>query len=477
MSEEIKCIIGLEIHAQMNTESKIFCSCPNNSKDIEPNTNVCEICLGYPGSKPALNKKVFENGIKIAKALNCKISDNIFFSRKSYFYPDMTKNFQITQYEIPVGLNGFLTIKYKGKEKKIRITRAHIEEDPGKLIHKGGDITSSDYTLVDYNRAGTPLIEIVTDPDFNNPDEVGVFLTKLRAILEHLNIYDSEMIMKADANISVKGGARVEIKNITGFHNIIKALEYEYSRQKIMAKQGLFIKQQETRAFNEKSKTTKTLRVKETEADYGYIFEPDLSWQTMNDERLKKIIKDMNELPDERIKRFMKEYGLTKKSSIELIYTDKNLADFFEQSAKQFKDYVLLSNWILTHLLKCLNYNNTSIKKSKVTHELFAEFMQAIKFGKITQRNAKELIKDLASKGKSIDELIKEKGIKEFNKKELEKIIVDLINKNEKAITDYKMGNNNALNFLIGQALKLTDYQAKVQDVRKMLESKISSKK
>ncbi len=471
MSEEIKCIIGLEIHAQMNTKSKIFCSCPNTSKDAEPNTLVCPICLGFPGSKPMLNRQVFDNGIMIAKALNCEIPKNVFFSRKSYFYPDMTKNFQITQYEIPVGINGHLSIDYKGESKKIRIRRAHIEEDPGKLLHVGGDITNSDYTLVDYNRAGTPLIEIVTDPDFNSPDEVGTFLTKLRAILEHLNIYDPEMIMKADANISVKGGARVEVKNITGFHNIIKALEYEYNRQKIMAKQGIFIKLQETRAYSEKSKTTKSLRIKESEADYGYIFEPDLSWQSMDDKRLKEIFSKMSELPDERIIRFVKEYKLQKESAIAIIYTDKNLADFFENCAKAFKDYTLLSNWMLTHLLKCLNYNGVSIKKSKVSAENFTGFLQSIKSGKITERLGKELIKDLVGSGKTIEQLIKDKGVKELSADKLEKIAKEVLSKNEKAVNDYKSGNSQSFNYLLGQALKATEYQAKVEDVRKALES------
>jgi aspartyl-tRNA(Asn)/glutamyl-tRNA(Gln) amidotransferase subunit B len=469
MIQDIKCIIGLEIHAQMNTKSKIFCSCPNSIKEAKPNTNVCEICLGYPGTKPALNKTVFENGIKIAKALKCQVPDNIFFSRKSYFYPDMTKNFQITQYEIPVGLNGYMKIEYKGVMKKIKIRRAHIEEDPGKLIHKGGDITNSEYTLVDYNRAGTPLIEIVTDPDFNSPHEVLIFLTKLRAILEHLNIYDTEMIMKADANISVKGGARVEVKNITGFHNIIKALEYEYSRQKIMAKQGIFIKQQETRAYNEKSKTTKTLRIKESEADYGYIFEPDLSWQVMNEKRLKNIFSTMNELPDDRVKRFVKEYTLTDELSNVLIYTDKALADFFEKCAKEIKDYNLIGNWMATHLMKCLNYNNVSITKSKINPEIFSDFLKMIKSGDLSERLAKELIKDLVSTGKSIKQLIKEKKVKIYKDNELEEIIIKLIKKNPQVITDYKSGNNKSINFLIGEVLKETKYAADVVKVRKII--------
>jgi aspartyl-tRNA(Asn)/glutamyl-tRNA(Gln) amidotransferase subunit B len=476
MTQDVKCIIGLEIHAQMNTKSKIFCGCANSIKDAKPNTNVCPICLGYPGTKPALNKSVFENGIKIAKALNCSVPDNIFFSRKSYFYPDMTKNFQITQYEIPVGLKGYLSIEYKGAEKKINIRRAHIEEDPGKLFHIGGDITNSEYTLVDYNRAGTPLIEIVTEPDFSSPDECGIFLTKLRAILEHLSIYDSEMIMKADANISVIGGARVEVKNITGFHNIIKALEYEYNRQKIMAKQGIFIKSQETRAYSEKSKTTKALRIKESEADYGYIFEPDLSWQTMDSKRFSDIYRTMNELPDERIKRFIKDYNLSKDAGYSLIYTDKNLADFFEECAKKIKDYTFLANWTLNYLLKCLNYNNVSIKSSKISPELFIEFIDAMISKKITERLGKELIKDLAESKKSVYQIMKSKKLSGVKNDEILVAIKKILINNEKAINDYKAGNSNSLNYLIGQVLRELKFQAKVEDIRETLQDEIKKR-
>lgn len=465
---EIKCIIGLEIHAQMKTKSKIFCSCPVG--DAEPNTNVCETCLGYPGSKPRLNKRVFENGVKVAKALNCTIPRHVFFSRKSYFYPDMTKNFQITQYEIPVGLKGYVDIMWKGKKMKIHITRAHLEEDPGKLMHVGGDITNSKYTLIDYNRAGTPLIEIVTDPDFTNPEQVGAFLTKLRAILEHLDVYDTSLIMKADANISIEGGARVEVKNITGFHNIMKALQYEYSRQKIMAKQGRFITQQETRAFSEAGKITKKLRIKESEADYGYIFEPDLSWQNMNTKRLKKIYDDMNELPDERIARFKKEYKLTKDISYVLVYTDKALADFFEECAKKLKNKILLANWITTHLLKCLNYNSVNISKSKLSTNNFIEFMQLLESKKLSERLGKELIKDLVSSGKSIKQIMKSKKIKTISEKDIEKIVLKIIKNNPKSVSDYEGGNVKSLNYLLGQILRETKFQADINLVRKLLE-------
>ncbi len=466
--KRIKCKIGLEIHVQMNTNTKIFCSCPVG--EAEPNTNVCEICMGYPGSKPRLNKKVLLNGLKVAKALNCRIPENIFFSRKSYFYPDMTKNFQITQYEIPLGKKGCLNIKWKNKNYNIRITRVHIEEDPAKLVHVGGDITSSEYTLIDYNRAGTPLIEIVTEPDFTHPNQVQNFLTELRAIVEHLGVYSSELIMKADANISVEGGVRVEVKNITGFNNIIKALRYEYSRQSIMAKQGRYVEKLQTRAFDEKSRITKTLRMKESEADYGYIFEPDLSWQSFTEKDLEKIYENMAELPSQRIKRFMKQYKLSREKSYSIIYAGKEFADFYEKCADYYKNYVKLSSWVLTHLLKCLNYNNFNIKDLRITPEDFTDFLKKMDDEKIGERLGKELIKRIVEEDKTAEELIKKKGLKLIkDEKKIKKIIKKVLSKEEEAVKEYTGGKEEVLNYLVGEVLKETKYQADVKIVSELL--------
>ncbi|MEK6909472.1 MAG: Asp-tRNA(Asn)/Glu-tRNA(Gln) amidotransferase subunit GatB, partial [Candidatus Aenigmatarchaeota archaeon] len=322
----MKSVMGLECHVNLLSKSKLFCNSPTDYENYDPNETTCPVCTGMPGSKPSLNKKIVESGLMVAKALNCEISPVMFFSRKSYFYPDMPKNFQITQYEIPLARNGYLQIT----NKKIRIRRIQIEEDPGKLIHVGGSITNAQYVLVDYNRAGMPLIEVVTEPDFENVQEVREFLSKLQSILEHLEVYDAskEASLRVDANISLEGGTRVEIKNITGFVNVEKALSYEIVRQQNLVRMGMQV-ERETRHFDETTKTTATLRKKETEEDYGYIFEPDLPQFTISEKMVKATEKRMPELPDSRVKRFIKKYTLPENQSQTIVYTDKALADFF----------------------------------------------------------------------------------------------------------------------------------------------------
>ena len=291
-AEEIQAVMGLEIHVQLNTNSKLFCSCSTKYEDKQPNEVTCPICLGFPGSKPKVNRAAIDFAILVAKALNCSINSPMFFSRKSYLYPDMPKNFQITQYEIPIAEKGILNIV----DKKIRIRRVHIEEDPGKLIHVGGSITNAKYVLVDYNRSGVPLIEIVTEPDFESTKEVRKFLTKLSSILEYLDAYDpsGEGSLRVDANISLKGGERVEVKNITGFKNVEKALNFEIIRQKNSHNMNVDITR-ETRHFDAQTNTTASLRKKEFEEDYGYIFEPDLTKIEIDNKWVKGLVDNMPE--------------------------------------------------------------------------------------------------------------------------------------------------------------------------------------
>lgn len=460
----MKTIMGMEVHVQIKTNSKIFCGCSANY-NVPPNTNVCDVCLGFPGTKPRFNRKVLENAIKVGLALNGKFHDNIFFSRKSYFYPDMSKNFQITQYEIPLVYEGLITINVADKEKKIRIRRIHIEEDPARLIHEGADITTSKSVLVDYNRSGIPLIEVVTEPDFESVEEVRAFFDKLRSILEHLDVFDSEnYIMKSDANISMTGGERVEIKNITGAKAVEKALNFEILRQKNLLKRGLPVKR-ETRHFDALGGTTKSLRTKETEEDYGYIFEPDLVWYSISAELIKKIQNEMPELPDERIERFTKEYEMNHETAVALI-SDKKLADFFEQCAKKFKDKKLLANFTTTHLMKCLNFNKVRINRSKVTAENYLDLLENIKDGTITERLAKEKIKDLVGKGSV-------KLEKKVSDEELKSVIKKVLKKNAKAADDYKHNNESALNFLVGQVLKQTKFAADPNKVREFIRKQL----
>jgi len=447
----MKVMMGLECHVHLLTESKLFCSCPADYENKDANSNTCPICLGYPGSKPAVNKKVIDFAIMVAKALNCRIAPEMFFSRKTYFYPDMAKNFQITQYEIPLANNGYLEVF----DKKIRIRRVHIEEDPAKLVHVGGGITSAQYVLADYNRSGSPMVEIVTEPDFTDTKDVREFLSKLSSILEHLEVFDAtkEGSLRVDSNVSVGGGERVEVKNITGFANVEKALNYEIVRQKNLLQMKMKV-DRETRHFDADTNTTVTLRKKEFEEDYGYIAEPDLTMIEIGKVWVDKLSKRMPELPDQRIKRFVKEYKIPERDGKVIVYVDKALADFFEACIKLFNKPAYISRWIVTDLLKVLNWNNLTIRQSKLTPKTFVEFLKAMDKGDITERLGKELIKELVPSGKSIKELIKEKELPE--KIDLESVIKETIKENPKAVQDYKAGNEKSIQFLIGQVLRKT---------------------
>ncbi|MDI6806190.1 MAG: Asp-tRNA(Asn)/Glu-tRNA(Gln) amidotransferase subunit GatB [Candidatus Aenigmarchaeota archaeon] len=462
----MKVVMGLELHVHLLSKSKLFCSCPTNYENKEPNTLVCPVCCGFPGSKPKITKKVLDSGIMVAKALNCNISPVIFFSRKSYPYPDMPKNFQISQYEIPLAFNGYLEIT----NKKVRIKRVHLEEDPAKLVHVGGDITSAKYVLVDYNRAGIPLIEIVTEPDFESTKEVREFLSKLTSILEHLGVYDAskEAALRVDTNISLEGGERVEIKNITGFANIEKALNYEIVRQQNLLRMGMQV-ERETRHFDADTKITYSLRKKEFEEDYGYIMDSDLPWIEISDEWIKEIEKQMPELPDTRIKRFVKKYEIRERDAKVIVYVDKTLADFFESCMKIYKKPKMLAKWIVADLLKCLNYQGVTIRESKVKPKTFVELLKLIDEKKITERLAKEIIKEFVATGTSPKEIIKAKKLVRIEEKELLPIIKNVIKENKKAVEDFKAGKEKSLEFLIGQVLRKTKVRADPKIVRELI--------
>jgi aspartyl-tRNA(Asn)/glutamyl-tRNA(Gln) amidotransferase subunit B len=466
----MKAIMGIEIHIHLLTKTKLFCSCSTDYESKEPNTLVCPICLGFPGSKPKVNKKAVDFGIMVAKALNCKINPEIFFSRKSYFYPDMPKNFQISQYEIPLAIDGYLEIS----NKKIRIRRIHLEEDPAKLIHAGGDITSATHVLADYNRAGIPLLEIVTEPDFESTQEVREFLSKLSSILEHLEVFDpsKEGSLRVDANISLKGGERVEIKNISGFANVQKALDYEIIRQKNLKKLKKEV-ERETRHFDSTTRTTHTLRKKEVEEDYGYIFEPDLTKIEIPQTWIKSL--KMPELPEKRIERFVKEFKIPKQQASIIVYTDKALADFFEACVKIYKNYKKLARWIVTDLLKCLNWNKLRIKESKVKPKTFVELLNLMDKGEITETLGKEIIKEYVPSGKSPKQIVEERGLGIIkDKKELQNIISKVVKENKKAVEDLKAGKKEALEFLIGQVLRKTGKKADPKVVRGLIKKLVS---
>ncbi len=464
--------IGLEVHVQLSTKSKLFCSCSTDSTGKKPNENTCPICLGFPGSKPVVNKKAIEYALKAILALNCKVNKKSFFSRKFYFYPDMSKNYQITQYEIPLAVDGSLEIS----NKIIKIRRIHLEEDPAKIIHIGGDISSAKYILIDYNRSGVPLIEIVTEPEFSNAKEVKEFLEKLSSILEHLKVYDPrrEGSMRIDVNISVEGGERVEIKNISGFKRIEKALRFEIARQESLAKMGKKIVR-ETRHYDEKTGLTVGLRTKETEEDYGYIFDTDLPMIEISNEWLNTVRKNLPELPDKRIDRFVHQFGIPRERARILVYTDKKLADFFEECTKVYKDFDKLSRWIVVDLLKCLNWNEVSISDSKVSVKDFVELLLLIDKGSITERLGKEIIKEFVSTGKPPSKIVEEKRLKQITDKELiEKIVDEVLDENKKAFEDYKGGEKKALNFLIGKVLEKSNKRIDPKIIKKIIDARVA---
>lgn len=460
-------MIGIETHVQLNTKSKMFCSDPSDQKDAEPNSNTCPICLGMPGSKPNVNKVAVEYGILVGLALNCSINKRVFFSRKAYFYPDLSKNFQITQYEVPIAING----KVQLGSNTIRIRRVHIEEDPAKLIYSGGDITNSKGVLIDYNRAGVPLAEIVTEPDFKSPKEVRNFLERLSSILEYLGVYDStrEMSLRVDANISIDGGERVEVKNITGFENVEKALSYEIIRQNGLSRMNILV-QRETRHFDAEMRTTKSLRKKEYEDDYGYIFDPDLPMINLGDDYVLNIKSSMPELPEQMARRFEADYKINEYYANVIVYSGKDMASFFEDTIKLHNDPQIVANWLINYALKSLNWRSERISSSKMRPDSFAEFLEMIKSGEITERYAKELIKEYVDTGASPRSLIN-KDMKRVDKNELIKIVAGIIDNNSEAVAQFRSGRLEAMQFLIGQVLNKTKKQADPKEIKGIIES------
>lgn len=462
-------IIGLEVHAQMNKlRSKLFCSCSTSYHRSEPNTHVCPICLGMPGAMPVVNKEAIKAGIKVALATNAKILPMIVFDRKNYFYPDLPKNFQISQYDHPLAIGGYVTIESDGKEKKITLKRIHIEEDPGKLSYKGS-ITTASYSLIDYNRSGMPLLEIVTEPVISSPKEARIFLNKLRMVLEYLDVFDGELegAMRVDANISIAGGARVEIKNISSFKGVEKALNYEILRQKNLIKRGKAVVR-ETRHFDESQEITVLLRSKEEEQDYRYFPEPDLP-VIYTSELLREVEGTLPEMPEEKRGRLKREYGISDNYAKVLIL-DLKMTEFFEKVAK-IVDPKLAVTWVVDVLRGELNYRDwTFYDCFKVfSPEEFANLLKLFIEEKITEKGVVEVIRTKLDKGGEIEKIIAEKGLFAIPKSEIEKVCKEAIEENPKAVQDYYSGKKQALNFLVGQVMKKTRGRADPEETAKII--------
>jgi len=480
MKEEV--VIGLEIHIQLMTKAKIFCQCSTDYIGKEPNTNTCPVCLGLPGSLPVLNEKVLEFAVRTSVALNCKINQVSRFHRKNYFYPDLPKAYQISQYDTPLGINGHMEISLpKSKEKrKIRITRVHIEEDAGKLVHEG-DITSSPYSLADYNRCGIPLAEIVTEPDFCSPEEAQIFLVKLRSMVQHLEVCDGNMeegSMRCDANISLRDaktgalGTKVEIKNMNSFKAVKKALQFEVDRQKKLLAEGEKIIQ-ETRHWDESKNITVSMRSKEEAHDYRYFPEPDLLPLKINLKMVDKIRKNLPELPEARRKRFTKDYQIPEYDA-EILISSKALGDYYEKAASLFSNRKVLSNWIMGELIRYLNEEKIDIDDSPVSPEKLVGMLKLIDGGVISGKMAKGVFEKMFKTGKDASQIVKESGITQItDEKELFEVIDNVIKENPKSVDDFREGKEKALNFLVGQVMRYTKGRAKPDLVFEAIEQKI----
>lgn len=473
--------IGLEVHCQLLTKAKMFCRCGTDYIGKDPNTLVCPVCMGLPGSLPVLNKKVLELAIKTALALHCEILPQIVFHRKNYFYPDLPKGYQISQYSFPIGVNGSVEFFSQGIKKKARIKRVHIEEDAGKLIHEGLNLPPNS-SGVDFNRCGIPLVEIVTEPDLHSPEEARDYLVMLRSIVCYIEASDGNMeegSLRCDANVSVslspdELGTKVEVKNMNSFRSVFKALHYEIERQKSLLKRRETIIQ-ETRHWDEREEITTSARGKEEAEDYRYFPDPDLLPISIQKDMFEEIKKTIPELPLERKERFMMEYELTE-SEAEILTQEREIADFFEECLREFHKPRLICNWMLTEVLKNLNELNIRINQSKVTPSSLVELIKMVDKKEISGTIAKTVLEEMFTTGGRVREIIARKGIAFItSEKELEQITREAIEKNPQSVADYLSGKEKALHFLIGQVMKMTRGQADPTVVKSLLLKELNS--
>ena len=470
-------VIGLEVHVELKTDSKIFSPSPAHF-GAEPNTNTNVIDLGYPGVLPVVNKRAVEWGMKAAMALNMTVARESKFDRKNYFYPDNPKAYQISQFDQPIGENGWIDIEVNGETKRIGITRAHLEEDAGKLTHKNG------YSLVDLNRQGTPLIEIVSEPDIRTPEEAYAYLEKLRSIIQYIEVSDVKMeegSMRCDANISIRPygqdefGTKTELKNLNSFTFVKKGLEYEEKRQEQVILSGGVINQ-ETRRFDETTGTTKLMRVKEGSDDYRYFPEPDIVPMIISDEWMEEVRKTIPELPDARQRRYQEELGLPVYDAHVLTLT-KEMSDMFEQTVALGADPKLASNYLMVDVNAYLNKVQKELSETKLTAEGLAGMIKLITDGTISSKIAKKVFAELIEHGGDAEKIVKEKGLVQVSDSgQLLAWVNEALDNNPKSIEDYKNGRDRAIGFLVGQIMKASKGQANPQMINKMLLEEIAKR-
>lgn len=474
-------VIGLEVHAQLLTESKIFCGCSTRF-GAEPNQNTCPVCMGFPGVLPALNKKVVEFAIRAGLAAHCEIARYSRWARKNYFYPDLPKGYQISQYELPLCNNGYIDIEANGDRKRIRLTRIHMEEDTGKNIHD----VRGDYSLVDFNRCGVPLVEIVSEPDIRSSEDACRYLRNLRAILQYLEVCDGNMeegSFRCDANISMRPqgaselGTKVEIKNMNSFKSVEKALEYEIHRQmEVLSEGGKLV--QETRLWDADREATRSMRSKESAHDYRYFPEPDLLPLVIDEKWIEEIRAGLPELPEKRRDRLVSQYGLPVYDA-ELLTSRRDVADYFETAVKIHSNPKAISNWVMGDLFRVIKERKLDEKLRiaawPIVPEHIAVMVRMIDEGKISGKMAKTLFEEMLQRGESPDRIVREKGLEQVTDLgNIEKAIDEVLAAHPQQVSDYRAGKEKVFGFLIGQIMKATQGKANPQMVNEILNRKLT---
>lgn len=481
MKGDYQPVIGLEVHAELATASKLFCGC-STTFGAPPNTQTCPVCLGLPGVLPVVNRKAVEYAIRLSLALNCRINRFNKFDRKNYYYPDLPKNYQISQNYLPLAEEGWVEITVKGETKKIGIGNIHLEEDAGKNLHTE-DTGIKDASLVDYNRAGIPLLEIVSKPDMNSLEEVEEYMTTLRDILLYTEVSDCKMeegSLRFEANISLRPrgtnqlGPRVEMKNLNSFRIVLKALEYEMERQSKVLEEGGRVRQ-ETRLWNEERGISLPMRYKEEAQDYRYFPEPDLPPLLIKEKWIEEVRRTLPELPHLRRRRIVAEYKIPEYDAM-VLTQDRELADYFEECVKLYPHPKKVSNWIMGLFLQELKGKGIRVGEVSFSPRHLGELLQLIDKGTISGNMAKEVFLEMFRTGKGAEEIVKEKGLSQISdEKEISAVVEKVISENPQAVEDLREGKEKALGFLVGQVMRLTRGKANPQLVNKIIREKLAS--